>query len=182
MKKLLTSAAIASVAVITLSACGSSADPVASQAKTSLAKELVTQATDASDPFKDQSVSTCVANGLVDKIGVKQLQAYKLIDDKGNATDTKLENANASKTDATSFADTMFGCVGSDKMVAAVKDSINSKMATAPASVKNCITTLLTADAVKGMIVAEAEGQTSADAQATLKDFTTKLMACATAK
>lgn len=174
--------ALTATTCISLSACGSSSDPMAAQAKTSLAKQLTAQATESSDPLKDPSTATCVANGLVDKIGVKQLQTYKLLDDKGNATNAQLQNTNASKTDATSFADTMFTCVGSDKIIAAVKDSIGGRLATAPAAVKTCVSNLLTADVVRGMLIAEAEGQTSTDAQATLKDFSAKLMACATAK
>lgn len=183
MKKLLAGVALATTACMSLAACGgSSADPVAVQAKSSIAKQLVAQATDASDPLKDATASGCVANGVVDKVGVKQLQTYGLIDAKGNATDTKLENTNASKADATTFADTLFNCVGADKVLAGLKASVLGDASSAPASVKACLDTVLTTATVHDILVAELEGKTSTDAQTAMKAFTTKLMACATAK
>lgn len=182
MKKLLAGVALASVATISLSACGSgsSADPVAVQAKSSIAKELVAKATQASDPFKDPTAAGCVANGVVDKIGVKQLQTYGLIDATGNATSAKLENTNASKADATSIVDTLFSCVG-PQLMAQFQSNMAGREASAPPAMKDCLNKLFTQDTVRGIMIAQMEGKNSADAQAATQALSTKAMACATA-
>ncbi|BBH18627.1 hypothetical protein Back2_29140 [Nocardioides baekrokdamisoli] len=173
---------MASVATISLTACGgSSADPVATQAKTSIAKELTANATTASDPFKDATKASCVANNVVDKIGTKALIGYGLIDAQGNATKAKLDSAKASKADATSLVDSLFSCAGPELM-AQFQTTMAGREASAPPAAKACLTALFTEDTFRTILVAQMEGSSSADAVATMKDIQTKAAACAAMK
>ena len=83
-----------------------------------------------------QKDADCIGNGLVDKIGVEQLQTYKLLD-KNLKTNDSVTNAKMSAKDAGSASDVLFGCTDVQGMMKqAITKSGNLPPAVSPASTR----------------------------------------------
>lgn len=185
MKKFLAGAAVAAVATISLSACGSSnsADPATTQAISSLKQHFLDEAkSDPTNPINTDANAGCVADAVVKQVGVANLKTYGVLDASGNAVSGKLENLNASKADATTIVNAIFSCVGDAQVTKAVKDSIAKDAGSMSAAAAACISNALDIPTMKTVMVAGLEGQNSADYKTTMSSFTTKIMGCATAK
>lgn len=185
MKKLLVGAALASVATISLSACGSSssADPATTQAISSLKQHFLDEAkTDSTNPINTDASAGCVADGVVKQVGIANLKKYGVLDASGNAASGKLENLNASKADATTIVNVIFSCVGDAQVTKSVQDSLAKETGSMSPAAAACIKKALDIDTMKSVLIAGFEGQDTADGKAAMTAFTTKMMACATAK
>jgi hypothetical protein len=185
MKKLLVGAALASVATISLSACGSSnsADPATTQAISSLKQHFLDEAkSDPTNPINTDANAGCVADGVVKQVGIANLKKYGVLDASGNAASGKLENMNASKADATTIVNIIFSCVGNDQVTKSVQDSLAKDAGSMPAAAAACLKNALDIDTIKSVLIAGFEGQNSDDGKALMATFTSKMMACATAK
>ena len=182
MKKLVVGAALASVATATLAACGSSGDPAASQAITSLKSAYISEGkTDTANPIGNDQAAGCFSSAIVSQIGVTHLKADGVLDAQGNAVSGKLGNLTASQADATTIVNALFNCVGEAKMSAALAAGMAQNSSLKPA-VKACLAKVLTVPTVKAFMIADYQGKSSAAYQAGLKSFTTSIIACTSAK
>ncbi len=183
MKKTLT-ASVLGVLLLSLSACGGSGTTDAASARStedvkaskSISASIMKSqksATGSSQFFSmSQKDADCIGNGLVDKIGVKQLQTYKLLD-KNLKTRDSVTNATMSAKDATSASGVLFGCTDVQGMM---KQAI-SKSGNLPPTMKPCVDKTLTESNLKAMFTQIFQGQQ----QAAQKELVTPLMKCATA-
>lgn len=138
-------------------ACGNSD---AAHAKASLKVTLLTNANASGSQNLTDTQATCLSDGLVDKIGVKQLQADKIIDAKANAIEHSLNNNTLPKADATKFADTYLDCTDHGAAAtAAIKSALE---ASATDATKTCIDSKLTAAVVRDFMIAGFSGGNSA--------------------
>lgn len=176
MKKLLAAAALTACATLSMTGCGSSTNAADQHAKDSLKQQLASDAkSNASDPMNDTSTASCVANNLFDKVGLKNLTTYGLFDAQGNAAKDGLGAMKASPSDATAVADTLFSCVGADKVADEIRTEITSG---ASAETVACIKQAVTNDDIHSLLVGVIQGQQSAAAQSAQQAIAAKATAC----
>lgn len=113
----------------------------------------------------------CVSDGVVDKIGISQLQDYGLIDDDLEVVkDANLDEEDITAEDADSLAGTFVDCVD-------VKGLITKQMGNLPGATqkqKTCISEALSDEALTDMLSQVFQGNES---EAT-KDLQSKMQAC----
>ena len=183
MKKTLTASVLGAV-LLSASACGGSGGTDATsstrstqdvQASKSISASIMKSqkaATGSTQFFAmSQKDADCIGNGLVDKIGVKQLQTYKLLD-KNLKTRNSVTNAKMSAKDAESASGVLFGCTDVQGMM---KQAI-SKSGNLPPAMKPCVDKTLTEAHLKSMFTQIFQGRQ----QAAQKELITPLMKCAT--
>ena len=149
MKKL-TAASVLGAALLSLTACGGSGSSSSTDAASSTrsAQDVKASKSISASIMKGQKAATgssqlftmsqkdadCIGNGLVDKIGVEQLQTYKLLD-KNLKTRNSVTNAKMSAKDAESASSVLFGCTDVQGMM---KKAI-SKSGNLPPAMKPCV-------------------------------------------
>lgn len=115
----------------------------------------------------------CVSDGVVDKIGISQLQDYGLIDDDLEVVkDANLDEEDITAEDADSLAGTFVDCVD-------VKGLITKQMGNLPGATqkqKTCISDALSDEALTDMLSQVFQGN---EDEAT-KDLQSKMGACVT--
>jgi hypothetical protein len=157
--------AAAAALLLTLSACGGGGGDEG-KAKEAIAKELMTSGS--SDFTFEQKDADCVAEGLVDKIGVKQLVDYGILTDNMSAekapSDVKL-----SDDDANAAADVFVGCMDVGQVI---KDAMGADLTP---EISDCLDKALTDEVLHDFMVAAFKGDSSSDAMAGL---TEPLMQC----
>lgn len=151
MKK---TAAVLCAALLTLGACGNSDDDTA---KENIKKSVLQgdeSLTNGAKPTEEQA--SCVADGMVDDIGVDKLKSYGLltddlqIDDSAAPTDLSAEDADALAgvfVDCVNVQDTIADSVGQGK------DLTDEQ--------KQCISDAVDEDTVKAGLSAEFQGKTA---------------------
>lgn len=146
--------ALAATVPLSLAACGGNAD--ADHAKASLKAMLIKdQKTDSATPRMTDDQSGCIANTVVDKIGVKQLRVDGMIDKKNDAVQNGLGNAKLSASDASNLVNAMFDCTnGGAAIIASLKKEIHSSATGAPATALACIDAKITASFTKDLMKA----------------------------
>lgn len=146
--------ALAAAVPFALTSCGGNAE--ADHAKASIKAMFVKdQKTDSATPRMTDDQSGCIANTVVDKIGVKQLQADGMLDKKNNAVEQGLGNAKLSAADASKLVNAMFDCTnGGATIIASLKKEIHSSAAGAPAAGLACIDSKITATFTKDLMKA----------------------------
>jgi hypothetical protein len=185
MKKTLTASLLGAL-LLTASACGgsggsSSTDAASStrstqdvKASKSISASIMKgqkAATGSSQLFSmSQKDADCIGNGLVDKIGVKQLQTYKLLD-KNLKINGSVTNAKMSAKDAGSASDVLFGCTDVQGMM---KQAI-TKSGNLPPAVKPCIDKTFTESNLKSAFTELFQGHQAA----IQKQLAAPLMKCA---
>lgn len=113
MKK---TAAVLCAAVLTLSACGNDDDDKARENIRTAVLEEDAGLTGGTKPTEEQA--DCIADGMVDDVGVETLQEYELLNDEleinsdANPTDMEAEDADA-------LAEVFVGCIDVDELFAA---------------------------------------------------------------
>jgi len=162
----------AALLTLTLTSCGNgddskaasniSADIMANQdKKTNTASQLFTVKKKQAD---------CIGKGLVDKIGVEQLQKYKVLD-KNLKAGKDITTVKMTKGDAGSATDTLFGCADIPAMVKkAAKSSGNI-----PASIAPCVDKALSEKGLRKVFTEVFQGEQ----QQAQKDLVAPLMKCA---
>ncbi len=146
--------ALAAALPFTLAACGGNSE--ADHAKASLKAMLVKdQKTDTATPRMSGDQSGCIANRVVDKIGVKQLQTAGLLDKKNNAVQRGLGNTKLSASEAAGLVDAMFDCTsGGTTIMASLKKEIHRTATGASAAALTCIDSKVTASFTKDLMKA----------------------------
>ncbi len=157
--------AAAAAVLMTLSACGGGSGDEG-KAKEAIAKELMTSGS--SDFSFEQKDADCVAEGMVDKIGVEKLVDYGILTDNMSAekapSDVKL-----SDEDANAAADVFVGCMDVSQVI---KDAMGTDLSP---EIADCLDKALTDDVLHDFMVAAFKGDDSSDAMAGL---TEPLMQC----
>lgn len=177
--------ALCVVAALSLTACGSApTNDSASNSGTTTAiasfkAQLLEQSTQHTSPFTfDDSSAQCVARTVVDAVGLQQLQDYELLDANNTATDKTLDEVTMSTADASAVVNGLVDCLGVKEFNAALKNAVTSSITGKGAAAQRaCLTTKLTADALKPMLIASLSG----DAQAATA-FNAELAACLSAQ
>ena len=162
--------AVLCAALLTLTACGSSDDDTAKEnIKAGIKKEgsSVAAGTKVTD---DQA--QCVADGLVDDVGVEKLQKYKLLDD-NLEYNSEANPTDMSSDDAQAFAKTVVGCVDFKKI-------FEEQLATSGTELsddqKQCISDSIDEDTLANVLAEGFQGKDSAMPS----DMQNKLMKCMT--
>ena len=165
MKRSILPALLASVLV--LSGCGASEED---EAKTAISDYLMKQQSEDRMVTLKQDEADCISEGMVDGIGVDQLQEYGLLEE-DNTVAEDVETPMMSKADAQVMVDSMFDCTD---VMKTMKDELASSMGQQPPEVKACFEKALNEDAVRGMLVATFSG----DQDKASKELVGPLMEC----
>ena len=150
MKKM---AAVLCAAVLTLSACGNGDDDKAKENIKKAVLEDETSLTGGTKPTEEQA--DCIADGMVDDVGVETLQEYDLLDkdlkinDDANPTDMKEDDADA-------LAGVFVDCIDVDEMFADQFASGDQKL---PDEAQDCIKDAIDEDAMKDGLSASFQGK-----------------------
>jgi hypothetical protein len=150
MKK---TAAVLCAALMTLSACGNGDDDKARENIKAAVLEDETDLTGGAKPTEEQA--DCIANGMVDDVGVDTLQEYDLlndnleINDDADPTDMKAEDADA-------LAGVFVDCIDVEEMFAAQFDSSEQELTD---DQKSCITDAIDEEAMKDGLSASFQGE-----------------------
>lgn len=167
LRRTMTALVVASA--LTLAGCGAGEDERATE---SISAYLMDQQ-ESQGEFLDleQGDADCIAEGMVDGVGVEKLQEYGLLTEDGTvaedttATDMSLE-------DAETTADAMFDCTD---VMSTMRDQLAASMGEQPAEVQECFDEALTEEAVRGILVAGLTGNQDEAGQ----ELMAPLMECA---
>lgn len=151
MKKM---AAVLCAAVLTLSACGNGDDDKAKEnIKTAVMEDEGTDLTGGTKPTEEQA--DCIADGMVDDVGVEKLQEYELLTE-----DLKInEDANPTdmeEGDADALAGVFVDCIDVEEMFAAQFGSAEEEL---PAEAQECVKEAIDEDAMKDGLSASFQGK-----------------------
>jgi hypothetical protein len=166
MKRSILPALLASVLV--LSGCGANEED---EAKASISDFLMKQQSEDQMVTLKQDEADCISEGMVDGIGVDQLQEYGLLEE-DNTVAKDVKTPEMSKADAQVMVDSMFDCTD---VMKTMKDELASSMGQQPPEVKECFEKALNEEAVRGMLVATFSG----DQDKASKELVGPLMECA---
>ena len=181
---------ISALALTTLTACGSSS-PASSTGNSSSpsvsptsaqntggsgaaaaeaaikADILANESTSATNPYRmNDAQAGCVANTIVNAIGVDKLHSYGLLTADNKVTTKKFSATRFSVADATVVVDGIFQCVGNSELTSMMKKAIDSSLpATMTAAQRTCIEGKITVSAVKTVLIGEISGNTAAITQ-----------------
>ncbi|QZY30283.1 hypothetical protein [Nocardioides coralli] len=164
-------AAVTAVLVLGLSGCGSDEE---GQAREALATSLL--ASNADGTFEvSQEEADCVADGMVEEIGVDKLIDYGLLTEDLEARDESLENQELEQEDADSAATVFVDCVD---VQALLTDSIAQGLGgDVDPELASCIEERLTDEVVRDFLATVFTGDQAAATQA----VTQELSSCLTA-
>jgi len=161
-----TRALAASAAVLLmLTACGGGGDE--QKAKDAISKELMSSSS--SDFSFEQKDADCIAEGMVDKIGVDQLVEYGILTDSMGA-DKVPSDVKMSDDDAEAAADVFVGCTDVSKVI---KEALGAGMTP---EMSDCLDKALTDDLLHDFMAAAFKGDTGSDAMAGLTEPLTQCM------
>src|SRR4051812_37576596 len=152
-------------AVLVLSACGDSADDAAkSNIKANLLKSEGSSVAGAK-PTEEQA--GCMADGMVDKLGVEKLQKYKLLDkDLGIIEGAGPQDM--SKDDADALAAVIVSCVDMAQLIQKqIDDQAGTKLTDAQ---KSCIGDTIDEDTIKAGLAASFQGDTGDNPMSAMQD------------
>ena len=152
MKK--TAAALCAV-VLTLSACGNGDDDKAKEnIKAAVLEEEGGSLTGGTEPTEEQA--DCIADGMVDDVGVEALQEYELLDEDLEIND-QAAPTDMAEDDAQALAGVFVDCIDVDEMFA---DQFNSGEQELTEEQQSCITDAIDEDAMKDGLAASFQGET----------------------
>lgn len=168
MKRAILSALLATG--LLLAGCGNSEDE---QAKSALSDYLVKQQDGQQQMLQlKPEEADCMANGMVDGIGVDQLKEYGLLKDDGTV-DEKAKTPKMSEEDSKAMADAMFDCTD---VMKTMREQLAKSLGNQPAAVKECFDKNLSEDSVRAMLEASFAG----DQQKASQSLLGPLMECTT--
>jgi hypothetical protein len=150
MKKM---AAVLCAAVLVLSACGNGDDDEAKKNIKAAVLEDETSLTGGAKPTEEQA--DCIADGMVDDVGVETLQEYELLD-KDLKINEDADPKDMSEDDADALAGVFVDCIDVEEMFAAQFDSGEQEL---PDEQKECIKDAIDEDAMKAGLSASFQGK-----------------------
>lgn len=156
--------AASAVLMLTLAGCGGGGDD--QKAKDAITDELMSSGT--SDFTFEKKDAECVADGMVDKIGVDQLVDYGILT-KDMKTEKSPDEVKMSDKDANSAADVFVECMDVGQVI---KDAMGAELTPEMA---DCLDDALTDEVLHGFMVAAMKGDDSSEA---MSGLTEPLMAC----
>jgi len=119
----------------------------------------------------EQEEADCIAEGMVDGIGVDRLKEYDFLDEDGTVNEDPTEPEMRDE-DAETMVDAMFDCTD-------VMDTMHNELAGSigeqPPAVRKCFDEALTEQRVRGLLVATFSG----DQDAATQELAGPLMKCA---
>lgn len=151
MKRTIIAAALASGLVLT----GCSGDDDEAEAKSAISDYLVAQQEDAQMITLEESEADCIADGMVEGIGVDQLQEYGLLAD-DLTVDPEAQTPEMSEEDSEVMVDAMFDCTD---VMGTMEEELASAMGQQSPEVQECLQDALTEDVVRSVLVATFSGQ-----------------------
>jgi hypothetical protein len=154
--------------LLLLTACGADEEE---QAKAEISEGLMQQPEAKEMLQLGTEEADCVADGMVEGIGVDQLEKYGILGEDGSF-DTESSLDAMSKKDATTLVDSVFDCTDA---MAAIKDEVASSVGQQSAEVTECIDEALNEERVRSLLVGVFSGN---EEQATA-ELTGPLMQCA---
>lgn len=153
--------------LLTLTACGGNDDAAAKEA---ISQQL--QSNSVGDFSLTKADADCIANGMVDDIGVDQLREYGLVTE-DNKADKAPDEVTMSEKDADAAAGVFVGCIDAGQLIT---DSMGD---TVPAEMVDCIDGALTDDLLTQLFSSVFQGK---DAQQVSQELLTEpLTSCLTA-
>lgn len=151
MNKLVATSAVA-VLSLGLSACGAGQEDAS---KTSLSESFQKQ--DLGGMKVDEEQSDCMAGGIVDGVGVEQLQEYGILDEDGKVNED-IEKAELSEGDADTVSAALVDCIGTETIVK--KQILQDAMT---ADQQDCVKEAMTEDKLKELISVGFQGADRTD-------------------
>jgi hypothetical protein len=162
--------AVLCAALMTLSACGNSDDDKAKENIKSAVLDDQTDLTGGTKPTEEQA--SCIADGMVDDVGVDTLQDYELLDkdlkinQDANPTDMKAEDADA-------LAGVFVDCIDVEAMFTDQLATGDQKL---PQDQQDCIKDAVDEDAMKAGLSASFQGKEDKDFAAMQQKMVTCVM------
>jgi hypothetical protein len=154
MKK--TTSALCAV-LLTLTACGSGDDETAK--KNIKASILEEEGAVPAGTRPTEKQADCMANGMVDDVGVEKLQEYKVLDE-----DLKIikdsEPTDLEKGDAEALAAVIVGCVDMTKLI---QDQVESAQTQLTGEQSECIRDAIDEDTIEAGLAASFQGKEEAN-------------------
>jgi hypothetical protein len=157
--------AVLSILMLTLTACGGGADE--QEAKDNLRTSF---SEDDSLAGADEEQAGCVADGMVDELGVEKLQEYNILDDDLQVNEDP-GDVEMSEEDADQAAEIVIDCVDTAEMFTSQMEDSEEGLTDEQ---KDCIEAAIDDDAMKEMLSAEFQGKESN----AMDDMTGEIMAC----
>src|SRR5687768_5668434 len=108
--------AVLCAALMTLSACGNGDDDKARENIKTAVLEEETDLTGGAKPTEEQA--DCIADGMVDDVGVETLQEYELLDDNLEINE-EADPTDMEEGDADALAEVFVDCIDVEEMFAA---------------------------------------------------------------
>jgi hypothetical protein len=149
MKRTALAAAMASVLV--LGGCGGSEED---KAKESISAYLVEQQAEGQMVRLGEEGADCIADDMVEGIGVEQLQEYGLIDENGEVVEDA-RTTEMDRGDAEVMVDAVFDCTD---VMATMEEELATAMGQQSPEVRECLQDALTEDLVREALVANFSG------------------------
>lgn len=159
----LAAAAASALLALGVSGCGGQED----EAKASMSDSFQQQ--DVGGIGVDQEQADCMADGIVDGVGVEQLQEYDILDDDGRVNED-LEDAQLEEQDADTVSAALVDCIGAETIV---EEQVVQDEMTGPQ--KDCVRDAVGEESLKGLISAGFQGADASDesVQQLQEDMTT---------
>lgn len=157
MRKLPAALALAALC-LTTSACGQS-----EEAKASLSRSFQKEDLGQTDVSREQA--ECMADGIVDGVGVDQLKEYEVLSDDGTVNDN-LGETELSEEDADTVASALVDCIGAEEIVEAqmLQDQMSEQQRT-------CLLDSIDAEQLTALIASGFRGgEPDADTEAQMQE------------
>jgi hypothetical protein len=149
MKRTSLTAALA--AALVLGGCGADEEE---RAKESISTYLVDQQAAGQMIRLDEEGADCIADAMVDGIGVEQLQEYGLIDEDGRVVEDA-QTTEMNRDDAEVMVDAVFDCTD---VMATMEEELATAMGGQAPEVRECLEDALTEDLVREALVENFSG------------------------
>ncbi len=150
------SAALGALAVLLLSACGST-DAGAAKASTNLRAEIVANSSVGGATSVTDEQAGCIADGMVERVGVGTLQDYEILDD-SLSVDQGIEDVQMSAADADRVADVFLSCVDVEALVEK-QFAAGGTAAALSARQQRCVSDAVTDDVIRVILAAGFQGK-----------------------
>jgi hypothetical protein len=157
MRKLPAALALATLC-LTLTSCGQT-----EEAKASLSRSFQKEDLGQTDVSREQA--DCMADGIVDGVGVDQLKEYEVLDDDATVNDN-LGETELSEEDAETVAAALVDCIGAEEIVEAqmLQDQMTEQQ-------RSCVLDAIDAEQLTTLIAAGFRGgEPDADTQAQMQE------------
>lgn len=162
--------AVLCAALMTLSACGNGDDDKAKENIKSAVLDDETGLTGGTKPTEKQA--DCIADGMVDDVGVETLQDYGLLD-KDLKINEDADPKDMKEEDADALAGVFVGCIDIESMFADQFATGDQKL---PQEQQDCIKDAIDEDAMKAGLSASFQGKEDEDFAAMQQKMVTCVM------